>query len=255
MRWLNGLNAATAFLCQLYLTVVLSLVCWAVFPLVMGWTPTVVISGSMEPRIQTGDIIFADPMNAQELLKTIKQGNVLLADDPAKPEMLVTHRVVEIQDGGQTFITKGDANRTVDSTPVPLLNVHGIEKFRVPYLGIPLQAIHKGDFLPAIIFVASLVISQIIVRKRWHKEKLHAEERSKQAVVETALNKSQLLLRTGVSGIVGLIVIAATLMMSPSAATWTGINENPTSTFIACDVFKKNGNQNTSGSECGNNGN
>jgi signal peptidase len=255
MRWFNTISVTTAFLCQIYVTLVLSLLCWAVFPLFIGWTPTVVISGSMEPRIQTGDIIFADTMPANELRKAIQKGHVLLADNPNKPGTLITHRVIEIRNKGTEFITKGDANSSADSTPVPLSNAQGIEKFRVPYLGIPLHALQKGDILTPGVFTGSVILSMLIVRRQWHIEKIAKEERKLPEENISQNGRKRQFLSIAISLLVGTGIITGSLTMASSAAAWGEQKTNVNNTFLACDVFKRNANQNTSGPECGNNGN
>lgn len=48
---------------------------------------------------------------------------------------MVTHRINSIHEKNNSFITKGDANNTVDGTPVPYQNIVGKVKFTVPFLG------------------------------------------------------------------------------------------------------------------------
>lgn len=274
MRWSESLRTTTALLCQIYLTMVGSLVLWAIFPLFLGWTPTVVVSGSMEPRISVGDIIFADPMDTDEVIHTVKRKNVLLAEDPNKPGRLVTHRVVEIINGGNSYITKGDANVSNDSTPIPAKNVLGIEKLRVPYIGIPIYAMQTGNFAVPGLFVISLIASQLLVRKQWQIES-EASKSKKAAGIEPekieqegsfmesfstmadhpVTTKSKFWGRGIAMIAVPLFILFSSLMMSSSAATWKGEKSNSSNTFEACFVFKKNENQNTSGPNCGNNGN
>ena len=52
----------------------------------------------------------------------------------------VTHRVVENHQPEQEFITRGDANDTVDLTPVPYRDLLGKVAFTVPVLGRVLPA-------------------------------------------------------------------------------------------------------------------
>lgn len=273
MRWLNAVRAVTAFLCQIYLTLTGSLIIWAIFPLLLGWTPTVVISGSMEPRIAVGDIIFADPMGQSELKQTVMLKNVLLAEDPNKSGKLVTHRVVEILHDGEAFITKGDANVSNDSTPVPVKNVLGIEKLRVPYIGIPVFALQSGNLVIPGLFVISLIASQLLVRKQWRIEaEAKKETINKDISASNPLDKSidnpkpeikgksrtsipVFWIRSVAMVAVPLFILFSSLMMSASAANWKGEMSNQSNTFEACEVFKRNANQNTSGLNCGNNGN
>ncbi|MDA1079718.1 MAG: signal peptidase I [bacterium] len=106
-----------------------------VFRLVLksGFTPPlasyVVQSGSMEPSIMTGDIILIRPESQYE------ENDVVTFRDQKK--RVVTHRISEIQKQGDKtlFLTKGDANRSVDIEFVPLENVVGKVQFVVPKLG------------------------------------------------------------------------------------------------------------------------
>ena len=91
-------------------------------PGVFGVRPAVVLSGSMEPVIQTGDLIFLHDIDAAEL----KEGDVICYLSSGKA---VTHRIVSItQDGGgqRRFITQGDANNTEDRLAVAPEQIQGI---------------------------------------------------------------------------------------------------------------------------------
>jgi len=78
---------------------------------VWGWTPLAVTSGSMEPLIPTGAMIFveeADPAS-------VRVGDVISFDAPGKRGR-VTHRVAKIERRKDQilFETKGDANNAID---------------------------------------------------------------------------------------------------------------------------------------------
>lgn len=98
-----------------------------------GFTPPlasyVVQSGSMEPSIMTGDIILIRPESQYE------ENDVVTFRDQKK--RVVTHRISEVkkQGDGTMFLTKGDANRSVDIEFVPLENVVGKVQFVVPKIG------------------------------------------------------------------------------------------------------------------------
>lgn len=95
----------------------------------IGLTPYTVISGSMEPKFAVGSLIY---------VKSIETGKIQVGDPITfvmNEDLLVaTHRVVEITPEGN-FITKGDANETIDGTPVHPNNVLGKPVFSIPYLG------------------------------------------------------------------------------------------------------------------------
>ena len=155
-----------------YLGSVLALTLWVILPVIAGGHATVVMSGSMEPSVRTGDIVIAKKLARDgSINEPITPGKVILAEDPAKEGSLFTHRVISVLPDG-SFITKGDANAGKDMMPVSPGKVLGIEKLKIPFLGIPVQAAKTGNFLPAVIFVLSIVGSYrlISVDNKRHRE-------------------------------------------------------------------------------------
>ncbi len=76
--------------------------------------PLVVVSGSMEPGIMTGDLVFSTPIQAADLAV----GDVATLPSTLTGK-LVTHRVIDItagQEAGRFLVhMKGDANEFADS--------------------------------------------------------------------------------------------------------------------------------------------
>lgn len=101
---------------------------------IVGLTPYVVLSGSMEPTYHTGSLIYdkkVDPF-------TLKEGDVITF--MVSEDTLATHRIVgvvpdEDEPGTIRFRTKGDANDAEDGTLVHYKNVVGTPVFTIPYLG------------------------------------------------------------------------------------------------------------------------
>ena len=58
---------------------VLALAFWAAAPVALGWLPTTVMTASMTPAIEVGDIVVSRPVPREALLP----GRVVLATDPA----------------------------------------------------------------------------------------------------------------------------------------------------------------------------
>lgn len=93
-------------------------------PGVFGIRPAVVLSGSMEPTIKTGDLIFIHDTKPESL----KEGDVICYLSAGKA---ITHRIMEVttgEDGAPAYITQGDANNTEDRQPVTADQVQGIWK-------------------------------------------------------------------------------------------------------------------------------
>ncbi|WP_274421960.1 signal peptidase I [Blautia sp. XA-2221] len=85
----------------------------------------IVLSGSMEPALKTGGIIFTDTKkNVPGIgdIITYRLG-----------DMLVTHRVTDKRDSA--YITRGDANEGEDAAPVMQEQIVGTVVFFIPVLG------------------------------------------------------------------------------------------------------------------------
>ncbi|MGN8051277.1 S24/S26 family peptidase [Curtobacterium sp. 22159] len=128
----------------------LGLALWAAAPAIIGWQPTTVMTGSMEPRLTPGDVVVSRPVPSDEL----RTGKILLADDPDQPGHLRMHRYVADGTHG-TIVTKGDANPQRDSTPVERSAVHGVAFLRVPFVGTPVLWLRDGAWVQ----VATLVLA------------------------------------------------------------------------------------------------
>ncbi|MFD1173679.1 signal peptidase I SipW [Oceanobacillus picturae] len=102
-------------------------------PEIAGYQLKTVLSGSMEPGIQTGSLIAVKPDGD---MKRFKDGDVITFMD--KEEKLITHRITEVMaSGGQVmYRTKGDNNNAEDLEPVLSENVVAqYTGFTIPYLG------------------------------------------------------------------------------------------------------------------------
>jgi signal peptidase I len=108
------------------------LVVLALAPRLVGFSGHVVVSGSMEPRLSPGDVVLTRPVLPQDL----EPGQVLLFPDPEGVDRLVLHRLVSFDERGD-LVTRGDANQSNDSTPVPASSVVGAAQVRVPLVGLP----------------------------------------------------------------------------------------------------------------------
>lgn len=93
--------------------------------LAMGIRPAVVVSGSMEPAVKTGSLIFIDTGYENQ-----KAGDIAAFRTGGT---LVTHRLVEDTDEG--WITKGDANEDEDPWRVSDERIIGRAVFWIPVLG------------------------------------------------------------------------------------------------------------------------
>ena len=121
----------------LYILVLIYLLTF--IPSFWGHKPLVVISGSMEPTLKVGSLLYYHDKN----LDDFEQGDILVYKSK---NHIISHRVVENLDGG--FITKGDGNKTNDSIIVNDEQVLGEgTNWCIPYLGLYADFIYTHKYL------------------------------------------------------------------------------------------------------------
>lgn len=140
--------------------VVASLLIVSVLPIPGNIKSFVVLSGSMEPNIKTGSVVFIKPDSLY------KKGDVITFGQATKTNPPITHRVIETKviNGNQVFITKGDANNAPDIAEVPKSDIVGKVFLSIPILGYLVNfAKTKNGFILIILIPAIyIIIDQII---------------------------------------------------------------------------------------------
>lgn len=104
-----------------------------------------VVSGSMEPTIKTGSIVFVKPVKQYSV-------NDIVTMKSSEPRKTVTHRIITkiVKNGRVSYETKGDANKSADTQELLSQNIIGKVFLTVPYLGYP---IGYSKTLPGLIFM------------------------------------------------------------------------------------------------------
>lgn len=121
-----------------------------VLPKVFGVSSYAVLTGSMEPSIPVGSVVYAKATDPSLL----SEGDVIVFYD-GRNEIPVTHRVVENQTSEGQVITKGDANDSNDITPIYYHNIIGKVVLHIPFLG--------RLFMPLGTLVGKLAVFAIIL--------------------------------------------------------------------------------------------
>lgn len=145
-------------------------------PNFFGIKTYVIISGSMEPNYNIGDIVVVQETNP----KTLKVGDVISFREG---ENVVTHRISQDlkEDGKRVFKTKGDNNNTEDNWSVSMNSIEGKVVTAIPAVGkITLMLQDKVAILFVIlVFYAYIVRShKIKIRNEIRKEKRLKYEKS-----------------------------------------------------------------------------
>lgn len=99
-------------------------------PILAGWRPMIILSGSMEPAYPVGGVTYYRHAAFDE----IDVGDVITYRIGG--DTLATHRVVEIDESTNSFRTKGDENISVDTASVSYASVVGkTVPAAIPYAG------------------------------------------------------------------------------------------------------------------------
>lgn len=125
-------------------------------PDVFGYKPMIVLSGSMETAIYTGDLVFVKMVDVD----TLEKNDVIAFRN--ETNTVTTHRIVEIveENGKTAFRTKGDNNNTADADLVKEANVEGVYVFKIAKLGSLLMILKEPQTL-AVTLLTILVIGMI----------------------------------------------------------------------------------------------
>ena len=133
-------KSPVAAFCSALGTVLLTVLILACIPLTLpkalGFQMYTVISGSMEPAIPTGSLVYV----RYEEPDTIVKDDVIAFYSNNADGSIITHRVVSNSPAMGQFITKGDANEEKDMNPIPYNNYIGKVKLSVPVVGGIAQA-------------------------------------------------------------------------------------------------------------------
>ncbi|MCQ2771073.1 MAG: signal peptidase I [Clostridia bacterium] len=140
-------------------------------PGIGSMVPMVVLTDSMYPEINSGDLIICKTVSADEIVV----GDVISFFDPAsKGTSVVTHRVIEVtEEGGKlAWRTQGDANNTPDESLVPAANLVGVYNFRIAGAGnVAMFMRSTQGLIICVILPIVLLIGYDMLRRRMYEKK------------------------------------------------------------------------------------
>lgn len=139
-------------------------------PSVGGKFPMIVLTDSMYPVIESGDLIICNTANAEE----IAEGDVISFYDPmGNGTSVVTHRVLEIvkEDGEISFRTKGDNNNAEDQVLVPADSLIGIYQTRIPKVGnVAMFMQTTTGLIVCVVLPIVLLVGYDVLRRRKYEK-------------------------------------------------------------------------------------
>lgn len=148
----TGMIIAVIILCSLL-----------VFPGIIGFHMYHVLSGSMEPAVRVGSLIYVYEGQPED----VEEEDIIAFYSSLEDSGIITHRVVKNNVVSGTFQTKGDANDEADPTPVPYDNYIGEVKLSIPYMGKLLAVMTSlyGKIAAACVVGLGIVLNLIGGRK------------------------------------------------------------------------------------------
>jgi signal peptidase I len=212
--------------CRGVACMIITLLAAAFLPRPFGFVGSTVVTGSMMPSIQPGDVALVQPIPQYGL------GQVILFPNPAHPEQQTIHRIVEIRPDGM-LVTKGDANEVRDSTPIDPATVIGVGRILVPGLGLPIVWAVNGYFL---LVLATVLLTALVARGTLQIEFFPSVRKGD--VGRTLIESTAVVAMLVVAAFIIVVGVARSahadfVVRSPADASWAMATAPPTPTPTA----------------------
>ncbi|MCZ2810062.1 MULTISPECIES: signal peptidase I [unclassified Modestobacter] len=139
----------------------------AVGPHVLDYRTMTMLTASMSPAIDPGDVTIVTPLPVSE----VTEGMIIAYHIPIDDHHLVSHRVVSVEhgaDGAVTVETKGDANEAVDPWQAVLQGDTAYQvRAVVPELGHAIQALRTPVVSQALVYGAPALLAGWLLLSIW----------------------------------------------------------------------------------------
>ncbi len=153
-------------------------------PSFLGWKPFIVLSGSMESQINSGDIVVVKEIDTKKL----KKGDIIAFKNE---DIVITHRIQDLvtENGKTKYITKGDNNNVQDKDLVLPENVEGVFQFKVSKLGNLAMFIQTPIGMLVCLSVPILLLILIQFTENSKNKKIIEKENTKHRQMENELRE------------------------------------------------------------------
>lgn len=159
-------------------TLIVKSACGDEVPNVGGFFPLVVLTDSMSPAIESGDLAICRTALPSE----ISEGDAIAFFDSMSTRAegsasLVLHRVSEVEaaaDGAPQWVTKGDANNACDLAPVSSADLAGRYCMKIPQVGSVVLFLQSpvGVLLCVAIPTAVIALTYVFRRGRPRRDRV-----------------------------------------------------------------------------------
>jgi signal peptidase I len=139
----------------------------AVGPHVLDYRTMTMLTGSMSPAIDPGDVTIVTPLPVDE----VTAGMIIAYHIPIDDHHLVSHRVVSVEhaaDGTVTVQTKGDANDAADPWQATLQGDTAYQvQAVIPELGHVIEALRTPVVSQALVYGAPTLLAGWLLLSIW----------------------------------------------------------------------------------------
>jgi signal peptidase I len=157
---------------------VLAFLFLAVGPHLLGYRTMTMLTSSMSPEIDPGDVTVVTPIAMSE----VTEGMVIAYHKPVEDRSLVTHRVVSVEtdaDGAVQVQTKGDANAAIDPWTAMLQGGTAYEvRAVIPELGHVIQALRAPVVAQLLLYGAPALLAGWLLLTIWRPTSEEAEAKA-----------------------------------------------------------------------------
>ncbi|WP_209309188.1 signal peptidase I [Blastococcus sp. CT_GayMR16] len=155
---------------------VLTFALLAVGPHVLGYRTMTMLTASMAPEIDPGDVTIVTPIATSE----VTEGMVITYHRPIEDHSLVTHRVISVEtapDGTVSVQTKGDANQAADPWTATLEGDTAYQvRAVIPELGHVIQALRAPVVTQALLYGAPALLVGWLLLTIWRPARDEEDE-------------------------------------------------------------------------------
>lgn len=138
-------------------------------PRVMGYQTSTMLTGSMAPLINPGDVVVTVPVP----VRSVRVGDVITYHIPVEDQRVVTHRITRVTtsaEGTTTVRTKGDANTGADPWTAalqgPTVDKHVLT---IPFAGHVIRGLREPVVLYTLTYGAPAILVLGVLRSIWRR--------------------------------------------------------------------------------------
>jgi signal peptidase I len=143
----------------------------AIGPRVLGYQTSTMLTGSMSPLINPGDVVVAVPVPVE----SIAEGDIITYHIPVEDQRVETHRIIELTtnaDGTTAVRTKGDANNGADPWTATLQgDTVYRHAFTIPHLGTVIRTLREPAVRNTLMYGAPALLVAGMLVNIWRKPK------------------------------------------------------------------------------------